>query len=590
MLKYPVHLPSGLGANIRFGIPPKLNEVSHVMPQKHRHGIIPTPTTTERRHTFSDPSNEHKPHSNSKESFELNHKDFMCMICTQILDDPHIGPCGHSYCFKCIKDCDKCPTCGEDTKKLVPNKAFKEITEKFQLQKRKTESKVTVEDILEQFRSGEVELNQIFLDQLASMIAKRKKDEMICSIQTEHSFLSKLLEQKVNDIESLKMQIEIIKNDVLDIKVKMEGHDHIVDSQLNSFINSNFNQIRESYIEIRMPDSTITSTSSYKLEKWRNCFSDLTKYTSFDKLTSSYINDIVSSIDFDKDEEFFATGGIAKQLKVYSYQSIFDSTKALECPVQDMSCKDKITSVSFNHFLRGKLGSSSHDGGVILSDVHAGSHQRVWREHQDRCWAVHWNQHDPKIIASGSDDCTVKIWESNMGYSAGSISAEGNVFSVRFHPTARNFVAYGCANGNIYYHDLRNTGTPLYILTGHKKALSNCQFANDQELVSLSIDSDMKVWNVLTGECLKTYSGHTNFKTFVGLAVVNSNHMICGSEDNRLYLYSKHVSRPIVSYDMNTLSDDPPSNNFVTAVCWKPHSSTVLCTTSHGYIAVLELN
>ena len=126
-------------------------------------------------------------------------------------------------------------------------------------------------------------------------------------------------------------------------------------------------------------------------------------------------------------------------------------------PVQDMSCEGKITSISFNHFLRGELAFSSHNGAVTLSDIHVGSHLKVWKEHQDRCWAVHWNQHDPNMIASGSDDCTVKIWASNMGHSASSINAKGNVFAVRFHPTAHYFLAHGCADNNVYYHDLRNT-------------------------------------------------------------------------------------------------------------------------------------
>ena len=113
----------------------------------------------------------------------------------------------------------------------------------------------------------------------------------------------------------------------------------------------------------------------------------MTKYTSFHKLASTYINDIVSSIDFDKDEE-------------------------------------------------------------------------------DRCRAVHWNQYDPKIIASVSDDGTVK---SNMENSAGSINTDGNVFSIHFHPTTHNFVAHGCADGNMYYHSFCNIHTRLYVLTGHKK-------------------------------------------------------------------------------------------------------------------------
>lgn len=55
-----------------------------VIPQKYqREFILSAAITMERRHVFSDPLKEHKPHLNFKESFELNHKDFMRIICTQ---------------------------------------------------------------------------------------------------------------------------------------------------------------------------------------------------------------------------------------------------------------------------------------------------------------------------------------------------------------------------------------------------------------------------------------------------------------------------------------------------------------------------
>ena len=42
-----------------------------------------------------------------------------------------------------------------------------------------------------------------------------------------------------------------------------------------------------------------------------------------------------------------------------------------------------------------------------------------------------------------------------------------------------------------------------------------------------STDSEMKLWDVNTGRCLKTYHGHKNDKNFVGLTV-NGNHIVCG--------------------------------------------------------------
>ena len=42
-----------------------------------------------------------------------------------------------------------------------------------------------------------------------------------------------------------------------------------------------------------------------------------------------------------------------------------------------------------------------------------------------------------------------------------------------------------------------------------------------------STDSEMKLWDVNTGRCLKTYHGHKNDKNFVGLTV-SGNHIVCG--------------------------------------------------------------
>lgn len=65
--------------------------------------------------------------------------------------------------------------------------------------------------------------------------------------------------------------------------------------------------------------------------------------------------------------------------------------------------------------------------------------------------------------------------------------------------------------------------------------------------MSLAIDGEMKLWNVYTAECLKTYQATIKF---VGLGI-NSTHMVCRSEDNNLYGYGKLISRPIMAYKLN---------------------------------------
>ncbi len=55
-------------------------------------------------------------------------KHFNCMICQEVLLDPMILKCGHTYCKVCIVDWMKqkktCPECRKDIKKpdLAPNR------------------------------------------------------------------------------------------------------------------------------------------------------------------------------------------------------------------------------------------------------------------------------------------------------------------------------------------------------------------------------------------------------------------------------------------------------------------------------------
>ena len=126
-------------------------------------------------------------------------------------------------------------------------------------------------------------------------------------------------------------------------------------------------------------------------------------------------------------------------------------------------------------------------------------------------------------------------------------------------------------------------------MEGHNKPVNYCHFLNDQELVSLSVNSELKLWNINTGQCLKTYTGHKNERTFVGLSG-NLNHVVCGSEDNCVYAYCKHVSKHVTSYTFNTPGENANAHNhFVCSVCWKPNSSAVLAANNQGYITILEL-
>lgn len=65
--------------------------------------------------------------------------------------------------------------------------------------------------------------------------------------------------------------------------------------------------------------------------------------------------------------------------------------------------------------------------------------------------------------------------------------------------------------------------------------------------LSSSTDSTLKLWNRESAECIRTFSGHSNEKNFVGLSA-NGDWISCGSETNTLYTYHKSSTIPVSTF------------------------------------------
>ncbi|CAF1445660.1 unnamed protein product [Adineta steineri] len=356
------------------------------------------------------------------------------------------------------------------------------------------------------------------------------------------------------------------------------------------------------------------------LRSFRDSLASVTKYSRCKPIASvNFVGEnfaqasIVSSIEFDRDYEHFAVAGVSKKIKLYEYQSILDNTVDLHYPTKEVLCTAKLSCISWNPYLRNYLASSDYDGFVSIWDMATAQKVRTFQEHEKRAWSVDFCSSDPKLLASCSDDCRVKIWSMHNDYSVTTIDAKSNVCCVKFKPDSQYNIVFGTADHNLYYFDLRNTREPCNLLKGHKKAVSYARFLSNNEIVSASTDSQLRLWRVTEGQCLRTYRGHVNEKNFVGLAVSNDK-IVCGSESNTVHLYQREISRPLLNYkfdDQNTgaakttttttaaavattntdrVKKDETGTEFVSAMCWSNKENILLAANSQGVVKVLELS
>ncbi|KAK4789111.1 hypothetical protein SAY86_020430 [Trapa natans] len=311
---------------------------------------------------------------------------------------------------------------------------------------------------------------------------------------------------------------------------------------------------------------------------------------------------VIRSIGFSRDEEYIATAGVSKKIKVFEFSTLLDDSIDIHYPAVEMSNKNKLSCVCWNSYMRSFLASTDYGGLVQIWDVVTAQSLSQYNEHEKRAWCVDFCLVDPTRFASGSDDCSVKLWRINERNSVGTIWNPANVCCVQFSSHSTNLLALGCADNNIYCYDLRNTRVPLCTLSGHGKTVSYVKFLDFETIVSASTDNSLKMWNIkgrssdsLSSDCIRTFKGHTNEKNFVGLSVFDG-YIACGSENNEVYCYYKSLPMPITSHKFGSL--DPASElvesgsedrHFVSSVCWGQKTNMVVAANSAGILKVLQM-
>ena len=183
--------------------------------------------------------------------------------------------------------------------------------------------------------------------------------------------------------------------------------------------------------------------------------------------------------------------------------------------------------------------SCSADKTVATWDANKGIRTRKFLEHTAIVNSVAVAKDAPYLLASGSDDCTVILWDARQKKSVGSIYHDYQVCAVALAADGQSVYAGGIDN-IIRRFDLRSgvkygwdadrmdLETPDLMLQGHTDSITGLSLSPDgNHLLSNAMDSQLRVWDVRpfsAGGASSTESRVRTFLSFFFLRRVCASH------------------------------------------------------------------
>lgn len=175
---------------------------------------------------------------------------------------------------------------------------------------------------------------------------------------------------------------------------------------------------------------------------------------------------------------------------------------------------------------------------------------------------------DQTLLASGSDDQTVKLWDLQSGEERRSLPRHRDrVQAVAFSPDGK-LVVSGSGSGEVLVWDAA-TGTLLKNLTGHRSAINDLTVSSDGNVLgSASADNTIRLWDLARGELLDVLEGHQSYVNAIAFTP-DGKTLISGAADRtvRIWMLDTGQSTALAQHEtyINDVAVAPDGNLLATA-------------------------
>lgn len=168
--------------------------------------------------------------------------------------------------------------------------------------------------------------------------------------------------------ERLMRNIRQLENAYFSMRSKIEV------SEANAIMRSDTDvlKIRDSFYHNKNETDVLNEST----DRLGTFFEGLCKYAQYSKfeVRGSLKNvdilnspNVICSLSFDRDEEYFAAAGVSKKIKIFEFNALLNDNVDIHYPLIEMPSRSKLSCVCWNSYIRNYLASTDYEGVVQVS-------------------------------------------------------------------------------------------------------------------------------------------------------------------------------------------------------------------------------